>query len=62
MTGQTVHFRSPGSEKALAEKLERLEAILAGMGRTLVAVNSCSFKMSGSWTGSRIVAARPVAP
>src|SRR5215475_3550924 len=31
-------------------------------GRTLVPVNSGSFRMSGSWTGTRIVAALPVAP
>ena len=34
----------------------------ANSGRTLLRVNSSSFRMSGSWTGARIVAARPVAP
>ncbi len=37
MSGQAIHFPSAGSEKVLAAKRARLEAILSGLGPTLVA-------------------------
>ncbi len=37
MSGQAIFFPAAGSEKALAEKRDRLRRILGGLGRTLVA-------------------------